>query len=93
MRFDEITDIIGTKCALDNMCRYIAFHCTEYSISLLYGVVFPLSIKGRPKKNKKTFAFAYPVDLSTPPCSTNSQPPKNWGKCCLRGVHGMKNKI
>jgi hypothetical protein len=43
------------------MCRYIAFHCTEYSISLLYGifrchffdygtshyVVFPLSIKGR----------------------------------------------
>ena len=41
------------------------------SISFVYKRETNLHVNKKIKKNKNTFAFAYPVDLSTPPCSTN----------------------
>jgi hypothetical protein len=57
-------------------------YCTEYSVvcldcGIFISVSFIYKRETNPHvnkiiKNKNTFAFAYPVDLSTPPCSTNT---------------------
>jgi hypothetical protein len=58
-------------------------YCTEYSVvcldcGIFISVSFIYKRETNPHvnkiiKNKNTFAFAYPVDLSTPPCSTNNK--------------------